>query len=87
MMKRYYKYIPYFLLERILQKEDDLNAPKVKYINDKEIPVVMLEIEKDVWIGANQKEFLLSQKSYYEAEIIRINKRLEELNNELSTMD
>jgi len=86
-MKRYYKYIPYFLLERILQKEDDLNAPKVKYINDKEIPVVMLEIEKDVWIGANQKEFLLSQKSYYEAEIIRINKRLEELNNELSTMD
>lgn len=85
-MKWCYKYLPYFILERKLQQEDDFNAPTVKYINDKEIPVVMLEIEKGIWIGQNKKEFLLRKKSYYESEIVRINEQLEVINDDLSKL-
>lgn len=86
-MSWYYKYLPYFLLERKLQKEDDFNAPTVKYINDKEISMVLLEIGKGVWIGQNKKEFLLRRKERLEKEIQEINEKLEGLNHELSKMD
>lgn len=82
-MKWYLKYLPYILLERKLKKADDFNAPTVKYINRKEIHMVLIDIEKGVWIGQNKKEFLLRRKERLEREIEDINKDLEGL-NELS---
>lgn len=86
-MKWYYKYLPYFILERKLSKEDDFNSPTVKYINDKEILMVMLEIENGVWIGTNKKEFLVRRKIQLEKEIKDINEEMELVSNELSEMD
>ena len=86
-MKWYYKYLPYFILERKLSKEDEFNSPTVKYIDNKEMSVVMLEIEKGVWIGTNKKEYLLKEKAQLEKKIKNINKELEWLKHELSEMD
>lgn len=86
-MKWYYKYLPYSILERKLSKEDDFNSPIVKYIDGKEMSVVMLEIDKGVWIGTNKKEYLLKEKAQLEIKIKDINKKLEWLEHELSEMD
>jgi len=86
-MRWYYKYLPYFILERKLSEEDDFNSPTVKYIDDRVMSVVMLEIEKGVWIGTNKKEYLLKEKAQLEKKIKNINKELEWLEHELSEMD
>lgn len=86
-MKWYYKYLPYFLLERKLNREDDFNAPTVKYINDKEISMILLEIEKGVWIGQNEKEYLLRRKKGIENKIEEMNDELRRVESELSKMD
>ena len=84
-MKWYYKYLPYYLLERKLQAVEDFQT--VKYIQDKEISVNLLEIQKGVWIAANKKYFLESKKQYLEEKLKEINEELEGLQNELSKMD
>jgi hypothetical protein len=83
----YYKYLPYYILERKLKKEDDFNCPTVKYIHDKEIKIVLLEVDKGVWIGANKKEWLLIRKEALEERIKSKQQELRWITNELSAMD
>lgn len=81
-MKWYYKYLPYFILERKLhhQNPDDADTLFLKGYYSNEYKICLIEIEHGLWIGANKKEILEAKKKKLETRLQDVTKELEGLN-------
>lgn len=80
-MKWYYKYLPYFILEKKLhtQDPDDADTLILKGYEMKEYQICLIEIKPGLWIGANKKEVLESKKKSLERQLNGVNADLKEL--------
>lgn len=81
-MPRYYKYLPWFILERKLNKIDPFYADKVT-IGKEDREIVLLKISDGVWIGTNHSDYWKSQKTEAEKRIKEYTRKLEEANGHL----
>jgi len=81
-MKWYYKYLPWFLLERKLNKIDPFYADKIT-IGEETHDIILLEISDGIWIGTNKSDYWESQKKQSEKMIKEYTRKLEEANDHL----
>jgi uncharacterized protein (DUF2461 family) len=79
----YYKYLPWFILERKINTVGKFYTAET-WKNENTTNWQLLEIVDDsVWILTNQEAYLKRVKQNRENEIKKLQKDLEEINNEL----
>ena len=80
-MAWYYKYLPYFLLERKLnsQDPDDADTLILKGYEMNEYKICIININPGLWIGANKKDILEGKKKQLEHQLQNVNEELEGL--------
>ncbi len=81
-MSWYYKYLPWFLLERKLNKIDPFYADKIT-IGNEDHDIILLEISDGIWIGTNHSDYWETQKIQSEKMIKEYTRKLEEANGHL----
>jgi len=81
-MKWYYKYLPWFLLERKLNKIDPFYADKIT-IGEETHEIILLEISEGIWIGTNYSDYWNAQKTQSEKMIKEYTRKLEEANGHI----
>jgi len=77
----YYKYLPYFILERMLHAQDldESETLILKGYESKEYKICLIEIQPGLWLGTNQKEIIEGKKKQLEKQLNEVNKDLEGL--------
>jgi hypothetical protein len=83
LMPRYYKYLPWFILERLVNKLDPDFSTTFSFGGENEYEICLIEIENGLWLGTNLTELLKSKKARLERKLAVLNKELEEINKEM----